>query len=135
MNEIGEFSLRLALATAIYGVISYVMAARKNRVDLYMSANKTPVIVWLCIVVSSVALWRAFLTDDFSLQYVWAYSNRELDVFYKISSFWGGQKGSLLFWTLILTSFMAVVYFQNRNKNIVVVPYALAVMQVIVVFR
>ena len=134
MNELGEYSLRLALATAIYGVVSYVMAARRNRVDLYMSANKTPIIVWLCIVVSSVALWKAFLTDDFSLQYVWAYSNRDLDVFYKISSFWGGQKGSLLFWTLLLTSYMAVVYFQNRKKNIIVVPYALAIMQLITVF-
>ena len=134
MNELGEYSLRLALATAIYGVVSYVMAARRNRVDLYMSANKTPIIVWLCIMVSSIALWKAFLTDDFSLQYVWAYSNRDLDVFYKISSFWGGQKGSLLFWTLLLTSYMAVVYFQNRKKNIIVVPYALAIMQLITVF-
>lgn len=134
MNELGEYSLRLALATAIYGVVSYVMAARRNRIDLYMSANKTPIIVWLCIMVSSIALWRAFLTDDFSLQYVWAYSSRDLDVFYKISSFWGGQKGSLLFWTLLLTSYMAVVHFQNRKKNIVVVPYALAVMQLITVF-
>jgi cytochrome c-type biogenesis protein CcmF len=134
MNEIGEFSLRLALATAIYGVVSYIMAARRNRVDLYMSANKTPILVWVCILVSSAALWRAFLTDDFSLQYVWAYSSRDLDNFYKISSFWGGQKGSLLFWTLLLTTYMAVVFFQNRKKNIVVVPYALAVMQVIVVF-
>ena len=134
MNEIGEFSLRLALATAIYGVVSYIMAARRNRVDLYMSANKTPIIVWVCILISSAALWRAFLTDDFSLQYVWAYSSKDLDNFYKISSFWGGQKGSLLFWTLLLTTYMAVVFFQNRKKNIIVVPYALAVMQVIVVF-
>ena len=134
MNELGEYSLRLALATAIYGVVSYVMAARRNRVDLYMSANKTPIIVWLCIMVSSIALWKAFLTDDFSLQYVWAYSNRDLDVFYKISSFWGGHKGSLLFWTLLLTSYMAVVYFQNRKKNIIVVPYAFAIMQLTTVF-
>lgn len=134
MNELGEFALRLALATSLYGVVSYVMAARRNRVDLYMSADKTPIIVWLSVAMASVALWRAFLTDDFSLQYVWAYSNRDLDVFYKISSFWGGQKGSLLFWTLILTSFMLVVYFQNRKKNMIVVPYALAIMQTIIIF-
>lgn len=134
MNEVGEFSLRLALATSIYGVVSYVMAARRNREDMYMSADKTPVIVWLSVVLSSIALWRAFLTNDFSLQYVAAYSNRDLDVFYKISSFWGGQKGSLLFWTLLLTTYMVVVHFQNRKKNMIVVPYALAIMQLITVF-
>jgi len=118
MNDIGEFTLLLALATALYGCVAYVMSARGNRIDLYLSADKTPIIVWACVVISSICLWRAFLTDDFSLQYVWAYSNRELDTFYKISSFWGGQKGSLLFWTLLLTTYMLVVYFQNRKKNL-----------------
>lgn len=134
MNELGEFALMVALATALYGVVGYVMAFRGNRVDLYLSADKTPLIVWGCVVVSSITLWYAFLTNDFSVEYVWAYSNRELDIFYKFSSFWGGQKGSLLFWTLILTSYMVVVYFQNRNKNVRLVPVALAVMMVITIF-
>jgi cytochrome c-type biogenesis protein CcmF len=57
-----------------------------------------------------------------------------METFYKVSSFWGGQKGSLLFWTLLLTTYMSVVYFQNRNKNIRMVPYAMMVMLVITVF-
>ncbi len=114
MNDIGEFALLLALATALYGVVSYVMAFRSNRVDVYLSADKTPIIVWGCVMVSSIALWKAFLTNDFSLQYVAAYSNIDLDFFYKFSSFWGGQKGSLLFWALILTTYMMVVHVQNR---------------------
>ena len=134
MNDIGEFTLLIALATALYGCVSYVMAVRGNRIDLYLSADKTPVIVWVCVVISSAMLWRGFITNDFSLQYVWAYSNKELDTFYKLASFWGGQKGSLLFWTLILTTYMNVVYFQNRKKNIRLMPYAMAVMFVIIIF-
>ena len=134
MNEIGEFALLLALATAVYGVVCYAMAFRGNRIDLYLSADKTPVIVWGCVVVASICLWKAFLTNDFSLQYVWAYSNRDLDIFYKVASFWGGQKGSLLFWLLILTSYMMVVYVQNRNKNMRLIPAALTVMMVIAIF-
>ncbi len=134
MNDLGEFALLLALATSVYGVVGYVMAIRGNRVDLYLSADKTPFIVWGCVVVSSICLWRAFFIDDFSLQYVWAYSNKDLDIFYKVASFWGGQKGSLLFWTLLLTTYMMVVYIQNRNQNIRVVPVALTVMLSITVF-
>ena len=79
-------------------------------------------------------MWKAFLTNDFSLQYVAAYSNIDLDTFYKISSFWGGQKGSLLFWTLLLTTYMMVVHVQNRKQNVRLVPIALAVMMVITLF-
>jgi len=134
MNDIGEFVLLVALATALYGCVSYIMAINGNRIDLYLSADKTPVIVWGCVLIASIALWRAFLIDDFSLEYVAAYSNRELDTFYKISSFWGGQKGSLLFWTLLLTTYMCVVYFQNRKKNIRLMPYAMTVMLLVAIF-
>ena len=134
MNDIGEFTLMVALATSLYGTVAYVMAARGNRIDLYLSADKAPLITWACVVISSIALWKAFFTNDFSLQYVYAYSNIELDYFYKFSSFWGGQKGSLLFWALILTTYMVVVHFQNRSKSLVVVPYAMAVMLAITAF-
>jgi cytochrome c-type biogenesis protein CcmF len=134
MNDIGEFSLLVALATALYGCVSYIMAINGNRIDLYLSADKTPVIVFGCVFIASAALLKGFLTDDFSLQYVWAYSNRELDTFYKVSSFWGGQKGSLLFWTLLLTTYMCVVYLQNRTKNIRLMPYAMTVMLLVVIF-
>ena len=134
MNDIGEFALLLALATALYGIVSYVMAFRSNRVDVYMSADKTPIIVWACVMVSSIVLWWAFMINDFSLQYVAAYSNIDLDSFYKFSSFWGGQKGSLLFWTLLLSTYMMVVHVQNRKQNVRLVPIALAVMMVITLF-
>ena len=134
MNDIGEFTLMVALATSLYGTVAYVMAARGNRIDIYLSADKVPLITWACVMISSIALWKAFFTNDFSLQYVYAYSNIELDYFYKFSSFWGGQKGSLLFWALILTSYMIVVHFQNRSKNLIVVPYAMAVMLAITCF-
>ena len=77
MNDIGEFTLLVSLATAIYGCVAYVMAARGNRIDLYLSADKTPVIVWGCVMISSICLWKAFLTNDFSLQYVWAYTMKK----------------------------------------------------------
>ncbi len=134
MNDLGEFALQLAFATTLYGCVCYIMAARGNRIDLYLSADKTPLLVWGFVMVASICLWKAFLTNDFSVEYVWAYSNTQQNFFYKFASFWGGQKGSLLFWTLILTSYMAVVHYQNRTRNLMLVPYAMTVMLVMTLF-
>ncbi|MHA2611205.1 MAG: heme lyase CcmF/NrfE family subunit [bacterium JZ-2024 1] len=54
------------------------------------------------IAASFFLVW-AFLKDDFSLQYVARHSALEMPWYYKLSGFWGGQEGSLLFWLLILT--------------------------------
>ena len=81
-----------------------------------------------------VSLWVGLLTSDFSLEYVASYSSTTLPTIYKITSLWGGQQGSLLFWTLLLSTFASIVAFQNRRRNPEIAPYALAVMAVVAVF-
>lgn len=47
---------------------------------------------------SSFILLAAFVNNDFSVEYVARYSDRFLPLFYRITAFWAGQEGSLLFW-------------------------------------
>jgi len=39
---------------------------------------------------------------------------------------WAGHDGSLLFWTWIITSFSALVVYQNRKKNRELMPYVIS---------
>jgi cytochrome c-type biogenesis protein CcmF len=47
--------------------------------------------------------------------YVSSYSDRALPIFYKITAFWAGQKGSLLFWAWVLSLFSALVAYNTRD--------------------
>lgn len=47
---------------------------------------------------SSFILLAAFVNNDFAVEYVARYSDRYLPLFYRITAFWAGQEGSLLFW-------------------------------------
>jgi cytochrome c-type biogenesis protein CcmF len=76
-----------------------------------------------------------FVTNNYQVEYVASYSDRALPLFYKITSFWAGQKGSLLFWSWVLSMFSAVVAFRTRkevpNKNI---PYVYLVLSSCIIF-
>ena len=48
---------------------------------------------------------NAFLTDDFSIKYVAHYSDSVQPLFYKITSYWGGLDGSIMFWVFLLSVF------------------------------
>ena len=48
--------------------------------------------------IASLILCYAFISYDFSVVYVADYSDRALSLFYRITAFWAGQPGSLLFW-------------------------------------
>ena len=56
------------------------------------------------------------------------HSSIDLPLHFKISSVWGGQEGSLLFWAWILTVYSALVIIQNRNKHRAMMPYVTAVL-------
>ena len=60
-------------------------------------------------------LATALVRHDFSFSYVAAHTNRTLPTAYSLSSFWGGQEGSLLLWLLVLTGFGALAVALNRR--------------------
>ena len=42
------------------------------------------------------------ITDNFSVEYIASHSNRDLPIFYKISSIWSAHEGSMFVWILFL---------------------------------
>src|SRR3990167_4621295 len=126
MNEIGQLCILLSLGISIYSFIVPILGVKKKKGELIASAENSIFTILGLISISSFILIYAFLIRDFSVEYVSSYSNRDLSTFYTISAFWAGQKGSLLFWTWLLSIFGAVVVIQNRKKNRELMPYVLS---------
>lgn len=55
------------------------------------------------LLLASALLLHALFWNDFSLQYVAGYTDRVLHVFYRLTAFWAGQAGSMLFWALMVS--------------------------------
>src|SRR5690606_26681475 len=66
--------------------------------------------------------------------YVASYSNRSLETFYKVAGLWSGQRGSLLFWLLILMLFASIAVWSNRRQNREFMPYVVGVLASIASF-
>jgi cytochrome c-type biogenesis protein CcmF len=85
------------------------------------------------VTVAVLVLWMSLLESDFSLEYVGSYTSLTLPTIYKFTALWGGQQGSLLFWTWLLSLFTAIVAFQRRRDSDTA-PYALAVLAGLAIF-
>ena len=134
MPNLGQLALAIALILALYSIAANIYGARRNSTEVLISARHAIWAMTAMVLVAAVCLWTGLLTSDFSLEYVASYSSTTLPTIYKITSLWGGQQGSLLLWTLLLTTFASIVAFQNRNRNREIAPYALAVMALVAVF-
>jgi cytochrome c-type biogenesis protein CcmF len=80
-----------------------------------------------------LSLAYAFITDDFSVNYVAANSNLELPVFYKISALWSAHEGSLLLWVWMLAFWMQLVAWLARHLPDKLIASVLSVMGAVTV--
>jgi len=130
MNEIGEYSLLIGFGVSVYAVVTSFWGARTGGKQMVKSAEYAMVALFALVTITSFALIRALYANDFSLEYVYSYTNRDLGGFYRITAFWAGQKGSLLFWSWILGLFSVWVILQNANKNRTLMPYVVFILAV-----
>ena len=128
MILLGELALWISLPVGIWGAVAGFVGGRKGRGDLVLSAEYSVYAVFFLLIMTSAGIITAFLTDSFEYWYVANYSNRELPTFYKVSGLWAGQRGSLVFWALLLSFFSAAAVFTNRTKNREFMPYVVGVL-------
>ena len=116
--ELGQFSLILAFCLSIIlGTLPIIGASRNNLLWMNLARPLSAgVFVFLAISISILAY--AFVTDDFSVQFVAQHSNTLLPTRYKFTAVWGGHEGSFLLWTFMLSGWMLAVSIYSKSMPI-----------------
>lgn len=86
------------------------------------------------IALASSLMIYAFVTHDFSVKYVAETSDVTMDTWYKVTAFWGGLDGSLLFWVLVLALFSTVAVAVNHKRHHDMIGYVVATIMVVQIF-
>jgi cytochrome c-type biogenesis protein CcmF len=131
---LGTFSLWAALLIGAWAAVVSFSSRWRDRADLEGALLKAPLAQALVIGVASLALWMALFSHDFGIEYVSAYTSRNLPPYYLFAAFWAGQKGSLLFWALVLSGFGALVQGVTAARYRDLLPYVAGVTTAVVGF-
>jgi len=134
LDIFGSFALLLAFLAAVYAFAAGIAGILTRRTLLAKSAHNAGMAVFALVTLAVASLEYYFFTDNFSMAYVAAHSNRALPAFYKFAALWAGQEGSLLFWSWLLSIYVFSALFVNRNKHPELMPYAGVVMAGVQIF-
>jgi cytochrome c-type biogenesis protein CcmF len=136
LADIGHVTVIAAFAVAVYAVVVSIYGNWKNDWRWVESARNASIAILGLVMLACVLLVTALLQGDFSIEYVWRVSSREMPTYLKVTALWGGQAGSLLFWNMILAVFTATAMahkWHNEHERYLL-PHALAVATVTQVF-
>ncbi len=134
MENLGALAILLAFCLAIYAAVASAVGRARQKPILIVSGSRAVYAVWTLITLAASILVHALLTSDFHFAYVAEHSNRAMPFLYKFAAWWGGQEGSLLFWSWLLSSYTAVVVFTNRRRHRDMMPYVVAVLATVQTF-
>ena len=99
MGDLGYLALAGALLLAAFAALASLLGAISGRADLQESGWRALLGACALVVGAALTLVVAFQLHDFSLRYVAENSSTLMSPIDILASFWGGQAGSLLFWT------------------------------------
>src|SRR5215212_3849671 len=134
MTLLGQFALWAALLLALWCVALAFTGRWREQPELARSIVRSVYAVFGCLVVASLALWKGLVSHDFNIEYVAAYTSRNLPPYYIFSAFWAGQKGSLLFWAVVLSLFASAAQLLTPRRYAHLMPYVAGVTSAVVAF-
>ncbi|MER3458108.1 MAG: cytochrome C biogenesis protein, partial [Chloroflexota bacterium] len=91
------------------------------------SARNAAVAVLPLLTLASLTVIVSLVRGDFHLAYVVNTSNRAMPTFLKVTALWGGQNGSILFWSWLMSAFAFGVMLRKWDRDRELMPYVIAV--------
>src|SRR5436189_6111461 len=134
MTVLGNLVLWLAFLVGVWGALAGLVGGLRARPDLQQSARHAVFVMCGALLVAVFSLEVALFRHDFNVEYVAAYTSRNLPTFYTCSALYAGQKGSLLFWATVLTVFGSLAQILTAGRHRVYLPYVAAVTAVVAAF-
>ena len=134
MTLLGQFALWVALLLGVWSAAVAFSGRWRGREDLRRSISGAVFGTLAALAVAALALWKGLVTHDFNIEYVAAYTSRNLPSGYIVSALWAGQKGSLLFWALVLSLFASLAQLLTPRRYAPLLPYVAGVTSAVTAF-
>ena len=134
MASLGSYLLLAAFVVAAYAAAISVAGARRRSRALVESGIGAFYLIAAIMSVAASVIIHAFVVGDYSIRYVQRVSDSVQPLFYKLTAWWGGLDGSIMFWVFLLSIFGSVAVYVNRERHRELIPYVVAVISVVQMF-
>src|SRR5829696_2246376 len=134
MPLLGSFTLLATFVVASYALAASVAGGRRRSRALIESGVGAFYTTAALMTVASAILVHAFVTGNYAIKYVQRYSDAAQPLAYKVTSYWGGLDGSIMFWVFLLAAFGSIAIYTNRDRHRELIPYVVAIVSAVEMF-
>lgn len=134
VSNFGFGALVITLIVSVYGIVAAIYGARKNSMAWVESARKAMLLTFPLISLVALSIISLLVRGDYQVQYVYNVTSASMPLYLKITALWGGQAGSLIFWSWLMSAFATAVMLRKWDRDREFLPWVIVVSLVTLVF-
>ncbi len=120
----------LALFSASAAISGYFLKS-----DRWVESSRRALqLTFLLISLSALTLIYMLATGHFEVEYVFSVTSRDMPLYLKMTALWGGQAGSLILWSWLMSAFATAVTLRNWERDREFLPWVVAVTAITLAF-
>jgi len=98
------------------------------------SSRRALQLTFLLISLSALTLIYMLATGHYEVEYVYSVSSLNMPLYLKITALWGGQAGSLILWSWLMSAFATAVTMRKWERDREFLPWVVAVTAITLAF-
>ncbi len=126
--------LVITFLVALYGIGSAVYGSLKNRPAWVESARLAMLLTWPLITISALTIIYLMVTGHYEVAFVYNVTSNAMPTYLRVTSLWGGQAGSLVFWSWLMSAFASAVTLRKWDRDREFLPWVIVVALVTLAF-
>ncbi len=132
--NLGYGALVLTLIVSFYGIGAALVGLRKNKPALVDSARNAMLLTFPLLTLSALSIIYLLATNHFEVEYVASVTSRSMPMYLKVTALWGGQSGSLVFWSWLMSAFASAVTLRKWDRDREFLPWVIVVSLITLAF-
>ena len=126
--------LFITFLVTLYSVFAAIYGDRRQIPAMVESARRAMLLTWPLLTLASGVLIYLLVNNHFEVQFVYEVTSRSMPTYLKVTAWWGGQAGSLLFWSWLMAAFASLVTLRKWDRDREFLPWVIVVACVTMAF-
>lgn len=127
LTDLGYGALAITFLLAVYGILAAIWGVRTRRPDWVDSARNAMLLTFPLLTLSCLSLIYLLVNGHYEVEYVASVTSNSMPLYLRITALWGGQAGSLLFWSWLMSAFASAVTLRNWQRDREFLPWVVVV--------
>ncbi len=132
--NLGYGVLVITFLVALYGIVAAIYGVRKNAPTWVDSARNAMLLTFPLLSLSALSIIYLLVNGHYEVEFVASVTSNSMPTYLKITALWGGQAGSLVFWTWLMSAFASAVTLRKWERDREFLPWVIVVSLVTLAF-